>query len=183
MSHGFLVEHRLATARLDIEELDGIATPAKCVDHTQCTCWGTYPRSLYPNWTDKQVKKSGIEDVIENKKGVCKIRLMDVDTEGQFKLPRPRAEVVSNINDPETTWQDLLDSQVGVLYVLPFEIYQQSSRYLKIQIFASGLSSLKTYLDLSYRCSVLCTFLTMISLFIYNHVLGIISSHSTFPQP
>ncbi|KAF9037772.1 hypothetical protein BJ165DRAFT_1416932 [Panaeolus papilionaceus] len=77
---------------VDIEDVinkENLATektsiPEPC-DHRMCRrCWQHYPQSLFPNWTPKQVKKSGIgpaSEVISN----AKIYYVDVDVHGRFE--------------------------------------------------------------------------------------------------
>ncbi|PPQ96705.1 hypothetical protein CVT26_010257, partial [Gymnopilus dilepis] len=49
-------------------------------------CWCKYPQSLYPNWTPRQQKKSGITSVIEGrKKQASTVYCLDVMRDGIFR--------------------------------------------------------------------------------------------------
>ncbi|TFK29543.1 hypothetical protein FA15DRAFT_664090 [Coprinopsis marcescibilis] len=55
--------------------------------HEDCRCWTGYPQSRFPNWTDKQVKKSKIWDAIHNDASLdleCNIYKCDVNSKGHF---------------------------------------------------------------------------------------------------
>jgi hypothetical protein len=63
----------------------GPPIPPKC-DHNDCDCWKGYPQSRFPNWTERQVRKSKIWDAIHDYRRdlECKIFRCDVDTNGYF---------------------------------------------------------------------------------------------------
>ncbi|PPQ75298.1 hypothetical protein CVT24_007521 [Panaeolus cyanescens] len=70
---------------IDIDELSGekSSIPKPC-DHMMCDrCWQRYPKSLFPNWTPRQVEKSlidGASKVISN----SVLYYVDVDSHGFF---------------------------------------------------------------------------------------------------
>lgn len=50
----------------------------------QYVCWCKYPQSLYPNWTERQQKKSALLKVIDNRTHSCAIHYLDVKKDGIF---------------------------------------------------------------------------------------------------
>ncbi|KAG7088496.1 hypothetical protein E1B28_012484 [Marasmius oreades] len=61
--------------------------PEMC-DHSTCNgCWEGYPKSRFPNWTDSQVRRSGIKRAIQNydKKNPCLVYYMDMINTGLFQ--------------------------------------------------------------------------------------------------
>ncbi|KAF9267493.1 hypothetical protein L218DRAFT_1061315 [Marasmius fiardii PR-910] len=61
--------------------------PEEC-DHSACDgCWKRYPKSRFPNWTDSQVRRSGIKHAIDkyNKDDPCIIYYMDIIKDGLFE--------------------------------------------------------------------------------------------------
>ncbi|KAF8991944.1 hypothetical protein BDQ17DRAFT_1432743 [Cyathus striatus] len=82
--------------------------PVYC-DHGTCGgfCWKEYPRSQFPNWTDKQVKKSKIWDAMYyyNIKN-CVIYHVDVNDKGLFT----NADSLTTFNDDmEGTWRMFME--------------------------------------------------------------------------
>ncbi|TFK26626.1 hypothetical protein FA15DRAFT_588079 [Coprinopsis marcescibilis] len=67
---------------------DAPPIPEKCA-HVDCECWKGYPQSRFPNWTERQVRKSKIWDAIHDYKAdlECIIYRCDVDTKGIFRDP------------------------------------------------------------------------------------------------
>ncbi|KAF8908206.1 hypothetical protein CPB84DRAFT_1813404 [Gymnopilus junonius] len=58
-------------------------------------CWCKYPQALYPNWTPRQQKKSGISRIVESRKSdTCTLYYLDVMEDGIFRNPGER-----NVND------------------------------------------------------------------------------------
>jgi hypothetical protein len=50
--------------------------------------WSDYPKSLFPNWTQQQVERSGISKTLtERHEGLCTIYNIDVLQTGKFKRP------------------------------------------------------------------------------------------------
>ncbi|KAF9011851.1 hypothetical protein BDQ17DRAFT_1344969 [Cyathus striatus] len=69
-------------------ETEAPPVPEKCNHKSECcnNCWMGYPQSRFPNWTERQVKKSKIYDAIHNyrKELDCKCYQVDVDINGRF---------------------------------------------------------------------------------------------------
>lgn len=69
----------------------------KCVG-----CWAGYPQSLYPNWTWRQVDKSGITKIVTPSRN-CLLHYLDIDRDAHFSAP-----IRYDCNDhDETTWKIL----------------------------------------------------------------------------
>ncbi|KAF8892904.1 hypothetical protein BD779DRAFT_1765736 [Infundibulicybe gibba] len=70
---------------------------------------GGYPQSRFPNWTPRQVDKSGITDAIQyyRRDTPCIVYYVDVDDRGIFT--NPGAPLVVDVNSPS-------DSDTGVSY-------------------------------------------------------------------
>ncbi|KAF5346967.1 hypothetical protein D9758_010088 [Tetrapyrgos nigripes] len=59
--------------------------PPICNHETCNGCWRDYPRSRFPNWTDTQVRRSGIYKAIHRYKELpCTIYHVDIDKNGVF---------------------------------------------------------------------------------------------------
>jgi len=72
--------------------------------------WKGYPQSLYPNWTPRQVQKSGIHAAI-NKHKKCVIYQVDVTDEGRFQLP-PVKEIQTDSSNLEEAKRSIYNLQV-----------------------------------------------------------------------
>ncbi|KAF8639226.1 hypothetical protein AX17_001711 [Amanita inopinata Kibby_2008] len=85
--------------------------PADC-DHKSCDgdCWGLYPQSRFPNWTENQVRKSKIFDAIwdYDSKKKCKIYQLDVDKCGLF---HGREALSMNDDDLDLQWEQFKDTK------------------------------------------------------------------------
>ncbi|KAF8993178.1 hypothetical protein BDQ17DRAFT_1401673 [Cyathus striatus] len=98
---------------VDDTQLDTKSPPIpKHCDHSECAgkCWKEYPKSCFPNWTEKQVKRSNIWDAIKNydTKKVCIIYHVDVNEEGRFA----NAAALKTINsDPDDTWKKFMEQR------------------------------------------------------------------------
>ncbi|KAF4612869.1 hypothetical protein D9613_011170 [Agrocybe pediades] len=102
-------------------ESNSPTVPTPC-NHDPCqACWRDYPKSLYPNWTPRQVKKSNIA-LAKKTHRKCTIYQLDVDNQGLFKVP-PQGAIVSQPNNPDDTWNVLVkmtipnDVRVRILFV------------------------------------------------------------------
>ncbi|EAU84063.2 hypothetical protein CC1G_06925 [Coprinopsis cinerea okayama7 len=75
-------------------------------------CWVHYPQSLFPNWTEYQVKRSKIYDAIHNypQGRDCKIRYVDVNSEGLFT---DAGEFTANDQNNEATWDWIVHDQAS----------------------------------------------------------------------
>ncbi|KAF8997735.1 hypothetical protein BDQ17DRAFT_1544282 [Cyathus striatus] len=82
-------------------------------DHLTCDgdCWKKYPKSRFPNWTDKQVKKSGIEQAINDydKTKPCVIHHVDVNDEGLFANP---GSLETKNHDAGGTWKTVMERKL-----------------------------------------------------------------------
>ncbi|KAF8995128.1 hypothetical protein BDQ17DRAFT_1330773 [Cyathus striatus] len=83
--------------------------PEDC-DHRHCNdrCWNEYPKSRFPNWTEKQVKKSNIWKAIhEYDKGKdCIIHHVDVNDKGLFANSD---SIWTNFEDTKDTSQKIME--------------------------------------------------------------------------
>jgi hypothetical protein len=72
-------------------------------DCADCKQWISYPQSLFPNWSLRQVQKSGLESAILDKRPdlTCVIRKIDVLKSGEFE--GSNASVVDEYNK-RTFW-------------------------------------------------------------------------------
>ncbi|CAA7269923.1 unnamed protein product [Cyclocybe aegerita] len=85
--------------------------PEPC-DHTTCGgCWPGYPQSLFPNWTEEQVRKSKIRKAIYENQRTCVIRLVDVDNNGLFTVPSGLEEITSTEKNKAETWDSILKAR------------------------------------------------------------------------
>ncbi|KAF5343049.1 hypothetical protein D9758_011150 [Tetrapyrgos nigripes] len=84
-----LAPHPHFKAEIDPTILSSGAPPIPDLcNHENCGgCWRGYPQSRFPNWTDSQVRRSGIYKAIHNyrKELTCTILLVDVDNKGLFR--------------------------------------------------------------------------------------------------
>ena len=97
---------QLETAEPPVPERCG-HSPEKCN-----RCWTGYPQSLFPNWTERQVRKSKIYDAVHNyaitKPCIC--YRVDVNDQGFFTHPR---EIIAEHGDEDRTWNDMVHEQVS----------------------------------------------------------------------
>ena len=102
-------------AEVDKKQLESPLPPIPPLcDHKSCGgCYVGYPQSRFPNWTERQVKKSRIFDAIHeyDHEKTCILHRVDVDSNGFFTnpgqitaLPRHDAEI----------WEELIHEQVRV---------------------------------------------------------------------
>ena len=67
-------------------------------------CWCKYPQSLYPNWTERQQKKSALLKIIDTRTDNCAIHYLDVKNDGIFVNGGVRE--VNRVTQ-DTHWQDI----------------------------------------------------------------------------
>ena len=94
--------------------------PTPC-DHAGCNrCWTKYPKSHFPNWTERQVRKAKIYDAVHNypKHKPCICYRVDVNNEGLFTHPE---EIRAEYGDEDKTWDDLIHERVSCsrLFLIP----------------------------------------------------------------
>ncbi|KJA25334.1 hypothetical protein HYPSUDRAFT_37835 [Hypholoma sublateritium FD-334 SS-4] len=81
--------------------------PALC-DHSSCGgCYVGYPQSRFPNWTERQVKKSRIFEAIHeyDRERKCILHRVDVDSNGFFTNP---GEIVAAPGHDNEIWEELI---------------------------------------------------------------------------
>lgn len=111
---------------------------ASACDHRKAPnndfCWCKYPQSIYPNWTNRQQKKSALLKVIENETGNCTIHYLEVKRDGMFVNSGTR-EV--NRATQDTQWHDIS----GVSHVILvasvnalFSLSLQSSKDVRLRM-------------------------------------------------
>lgn len=91
--------------------------PSPC-DHKNCNnCWKGYPKSLFPNWTAAQVKKSKISIAINDYRRdvACIIHHVDVDENGYFRDAGKHVATESTIKE---SWDAIVNSQVSTKLAL-----------------------------------------------------------------
>ena len=85
--------------------------PAKCN-----RCWTGYPQSLFPNWTERQVRKAKIYGAVHNypinKPCVC--YRVDVNDQGLFTHTK---EMIAEHGDEDRTWDNMIHEQVSCVVV------------------------------------------------------------------
>lgn len=109
-------------------------------------------KSLFPNWTPAQVRRSGIRDaIVKDQEYPCNIYVVDVMETGGFetrevrtilKTEKSKAEFWGKIHEPVS------GTSMELLY-RPFLLYDPSSVQ---QAFALDPTVWKTCLALSYKC-------------------------------
>ena len=101
---------------VDPKQLACIVPPIpELCDHNpeKCNrCWTGYPQSRFPNWTERQVKKAKIYDVVHNysKTKHCTLYRVDVNDCGFFTHPK---EMVAAHGDEDELWDTLIHEQVS----------------------------------------------------------------------
>lgn len=87
--------------------------PELC-SHADCgdECWKNYPKSRFPNWTKRQVKKSKILKAVEeyNPNQECKLYYVDVDDRGRFSNVK---DTVIGEKDLHQNWRFFVDNEVS----------------------------------------------------------------------
>jgi hypothetical protein len=77
--------------------------------------WVDYPKSLFPNWTEQQVRRSGISKALtERQEGPCTIYNVDVLDTGKFKR---LGEYFVDKHNKDELWEIL---QIEVIFLLSF---------------------------------------------------------------
>ena len=71
-----------------------------------------YPQSRFPNWTERQVKKAKIYDVIHRdpKSEPCICYLVDVDDRGRFNHAK---EIIAVHGEEDMTWDYMINDKVS----------------------------------------------------------------------
>jgi hypothetical protein len=90
--------------------------PSPCDHQEACNdCWKEYPRSLFPNWTASQVKKSKLILAIKNyqRDVACIIHHVDVDSNGYF---RDAGKHFSTESTLKQSWEAIVKSQVSTIF-------------------------------------------------------------------
>ena len=101
---------------VDRKQLECVAPPIpELCDHSpeRCNrCWRGYPQSRFPNWTERQVKKAKIYDIIRNysKSKPCICYRVDVNDHGFFTHPK---EMVAVYGDEDRAWDNMIHEEVS----------------------------------------------------------------------
>ena len=135
--------------RRQLETSEHLA-PSSC-DHQDCTCWRDYPKSLFPNWTLAQVKKSKISIAINDYRRdvACIIYYVDVDDTGRF---RDAGKYIATESTIKQSWDKIVESQVSAVNFIFLQLRVDSLLHRPPITFECERSLLRTYLDQSYRC-------------------------------
>ena len=93
--------------------------PEHC-DHSyeSCNnCWKGYPQSLFPNWTQRQLKKAKIYEVIQNYSKIkpCIYYQVDVNDRGLFTNSR---EIITTYGDEDKIWDNLVHERVSCISII-----------------------------------------------------------------
>ena len=110
----FIVLIRLT--EVDPKQLETIEPPVpEPCDHSpeKCDrCWTGYPQSLFPNWTQRQVKKAKIYDAVHNYPKIkpCICYRVDVNDQGFFTNPE---EIIAEHGDEDTIWHNMIHEEVS----------------------------------------------------------------------
>jgi hypothetical protein len=76
--------------------------------------WVDYPKSLFPNWTKQQVRRSGIDKALtERQEGPCTIYNVDVWDTGKFKRP---GEYFIDEHNKDELWE-ILQTEVSFFFL------------------------------------------------------------------
>ncbi|KAF8997736.1 hypothetical protein BDQ17DRAFT_1544284 [Cyathus striatus] len=99
--------------KIDSDQLKtGLPPVPEDCDHSACggKCWREYPKSRFPNWTEGQVKKSGIWEAIHqyDKSKPCVIHHVDVNDKGLFADPG----FMTDNNDNDRTWKTIMEGKL-----------------------------------------------------------------------
>jgi hypothetical protein len=101
---------------VDLKQLDAVEPPdPELCDHSykRCnSCWKEYPQSRFRNWTEVQVKKTKIYNIIHNysKIKACVYYRVDVNDRGLFTHTR---EITTVYGDEDIIWDNLVHEQVS----------------------------------------------------------------------
>ena len=100
---------------VDAKQLECVAPPIPALcDHSpeKCNrCWTGYPQSRFPNWTEGQVKKAKIYDVVHDSRvKPCTCYRVDVNDRGFFTHPK---EMIAVHGDEDEAWDKLVHEQVS----------------------------------------------------------------------
>ena len=84
--------------------------PAKCN-----RCWKGYPQSLFPNWTERQIRKAKIYNAVHNypTNKPCICYRVDVNDQGFFTHTE---EVTAGHGDEDRTWDNMIHEQVSFIH-------------------------------------------------------------------
>jgi hypothetical protein len=105
---------------VDQEQLACVEPPIpEICDHSpgKCNrCWTGYPQSRFPNWTERQVKKAKIYDVVHNNLTgkPCTCYRVDVNDEGFFTHPK---EVIAVHGGEDIAWDTMIHEEVSYSYM------------------------------------------------------------------
>lgn len=88
--------------------------PEPC-DHSpgSCNrCWTGYPQSLFPQWTERQIRKAKIYEAIHNTPGnkLCTCYQLDVNMQGVFNNS---GKMTAAYGDEDLIWDQMIYEQVG----------------------------------------------------------------------
>ena len=106
--------------------------PEQC-DHRPETCnrcWKGYPQSLFPNWTEGQVKKAKIYDVVHNYSKIrpCVCYRVDVNDHGYFTNTK---EIEAVYGAEDIIWDSLIHEQVSCIVILYVEHSLKKNLFLE----------------------------------------------------
>ena len=131
-------------------ETSEISAPPPC-DHQDCNCWKDYPKSLFPNWTSAQVKKSKISIAINDYRRdvACIIYHVDVDDSGRF---RDAGKFVATESTIKQSWDRIVESQVSAISFIFLQLRVYPFIHRSPITLECERSLLRIYQDQSYRC-------------------------------
>ena len=101
---------------VDPKQLESIEPPVpEFCDHSpsKCNrCWSGYPQSRFPNWTERQVKKAKIYNLIHNYSKIkpCVCYRVDVNDHGLFTHAK---EITTEYGDEDIIWDNMIHEQVS----------------------------------------------------------------------
>ena len=96
--------------------------PERC-DHSpeKCKrCWTGYPQSRFPNWTERQVRKAKIYNIVHNysKNKPCVCYRVDVDDRGIFTHTKEMTVAHGDESDEDMVWDKLIHEQVSCGHII-----------------------------------------------------------------
>ena len=111
-------------AAVDQKQLKCVEAPIpELCDHSpeSCNrCWKGYPQSRFPNWTEGQVRKAKIYNLVHNYSKVkpCVCYQVDVNDHGRFTNAEKMTVVHGDEADEDIVWDNLIHEQVSCSHII-----------------------------------------------------------------
>ena len=94
-------------------------------------CWKGYPQSLFPQWTEQQIRKAKIYEAIHNspRNKFCTCYQLDVNMQGFFTNA---GKITAAYGDEDLIWDQMIYEQVSWSYLFLYEpsiLISETTRY------------------------------------------------------